>query len=139
MNPIEPIILQNAEGGVIAADEAGCIQFANATAAEVMGRPLPHRTPLTDLMPERLRGRHRAGFSRYVRTGNSRLEGKTIRVPALDAEGREHGVDLTIRVFQRPDGTRLAVASVQRAEDTSSTSDLHRIETALSARAYNLI
>lgn len=139
MDAMEQDILHGAEDGIIAADEAGNIAFVNAAASQVMGRPLAPGMPLTDLMPRRLQGRHRAGFSRYVRTGESQLEGRTIRVPAVDELGREREVDLTIRVFQRPDGSRLAVASVCLARTHQTPPDLERIESALAARAYSLV
>lgn len=139
MDASEQDVLQGAATGIIAADQSGTIRFVNAAASEVMGRPLAAGMHLTDLMPARLRGRHEAGFSRYVRSGHSQLEGRTVRVPALDADGAEREVDLTIRVFQRPDGTRLAVASVRSALASPTPPDLERIESALAARAYSLV
>jgi len=135
----EAAILGQAETGIVAADDKGRIVFANLAAAEAMGRSLGVGSMLSDLMPERLREKHHSGFRRYVETGESRLEGRTVRVPALAASGDEREVDLTIRVFRRPDGSKLAVASVQAAATGRPPRDLYRIESALAARAYRLI
>lgn len=139
MDASEQDVFHGASTGIIAADDSGTVRFVNTTASEVMGRPLAPGMQLVDLMPARLRGRHEVGFSRYVRSGRSRLEGRTVRVPVVDAAGLEREVDLAIRVFQRPDGSRLAVASLSPARTEPAPPDLERIESALSARAYSLV
>ena len=135
----EKQILEEAVDGIIAADEIGQIVFSNAAAESALRRPLPKGTPLADIMPVRLRSGHHNGFDRYVKSGKSNLEGKTVRVPALGADGQEHDIDLTIRIFQRPDGSRLAVASVLLAASGNASEGLLVIESKLAARAYQLL
>lgn len=95
--------------------------------------------PLTAIIPERLRGRHLEGFARYAETGRSNLHGKTVRVPALCGDGRERDLDLTIRVFRRPDGTRLVSAGLSQAPLGRAPPGLLLIEDALQKRLYQLI
>ncbi len=139
MNEEEIAILANSDSGIIAADDAGTIVFANTAAHEALGRPISVGAKLSDMMPERLRTKHREGFQRYVETGESRLDGRVVRVPVVGADGREREVDMTIQVFRRPDGSKLAVASVQKHASDVPPQDLLRIESALSTRAYRLI
>lgn len=132
-------VLSKAGAGIVAADDEGRIVFANPEAADVLGRTLPVGFELVELVPERLRSRHYAGFERYVETGVSRLEGKPVRVPALTKSGEEVEIDLMIRVFKRPNGSRLVIAALGRAGTGKAPVGLHRIESELMARAYELI
>ena len=132
-------VLSKAGAGVVAADDDGRIVFANQEAADALGRSLPVGFALVDLVPLRLRGRHQAGFERYVETGVSRLEGKPVRVPALTKSGEEVEIDLMIRVFKRPNGSQLVIAALERAGTGKAPAGLLRIESELAARAYELI
>lgn len=134
----EADLLLSASGGVIAADQRGRVIFANIQASEAMGRAIAVGSALQDLMPERLRARHAAGFHRYATTGESQLEGRTVRVPALSDDGKEREVDLAMRMFERPDGSTIAIASVSRP-GAIRPPDLVEIETALSRRLYRLV
>lgn len=95
--------------------------------------------PLTAIIPPRLRDRHVQGFTRYAKTGQSNLHGKTVRVPALCMDGKERELDLTIRVFRRPDGTRLVSAGLSLAPLGQAPPGLVVIEDALQKRLYQLI
>ena len=139
MDVVEREVLSGATAGIVAADDQGRIVFTNAAASDAMGRQIAVGADLMTLMPERLRPRHADGFRRYVKTGHSRLEGKTVRVPALTEDGSEREIDLTIRIFQRPDGTRLAVAGVEVAGQGRPPRDLIRIESELQQRMYSLV
>ena len=95
--------------------------------------------PLTAIIPARLQARHLQGFGRYTRTGESRLHGQTVRVPALCGDGTERDLDLTIRVFQRPDGSRLVSAGLSLAALGKPPPGLVVIEKALAKRLYELV
>ncbi len=95
--------------------------------------------PLTTIIPQRLHQRHLDGFQRYVETGVSRLQGGTVRVPALRRDSTEVEMDLTIRVFQRPDGSRLAVAALSKAALGKPPAALRILEKALIKRVYALV
>jgi PAS domain S-box-containing protein len=95
--------------------------------------------PLTAIIPPRLQDRHLEGFGRYTRTGESRLHGHTVRVPALCGDGQERDLDLTIRVFQRPDGSRLVSAGLSLAALGHPPPGLVVIEKALAKRLYELV
>lgn len=64
-------------------------------------------TPLTRVIPERFHEAHRAGFRRFLETGEMALEGGVIRVPAVHAIAGEIDVELELR---RCNGRGRAVA-----------------------------
>lgn len=96
---------------------------------------------LTILVPERFRPQHEAGFGRYRRTGQSRLLGKQIRVDALKKNGDEVGIELSIRMFRRPDGTDFIVGMLAPGGTHKDVVDLSaaKLTSKLEKRAYKLV
>lgn len=136
----EVALFESAIGAVVAVGTDDLIAYASPEALALLrwdDRLVGQ--PLTAIIPERLRSRHLEGFGRYVRTGQSNLHGKTVRVPALCGDGRERDLDLTIRVFRRPDGTRLVSAGLSEAPLGHAPPGLIVIEGALQKRLYQLI
>ena len=58
------------------------------------------------LIPPELRERHRAGFTRFLETGEPAILGKHLEVEALRADGRRLPIELTVTQVQMP-GTTL--------------------------------
>ena len=88
---------------VLVADRTMTVVMANRAAETFFGAS-PVGRPITDLMPERLRAAHIAGFSRFLSTGEARLVGgPPIRVTALTAGGTEVEVELHLGTLGRPD------------------------------------
>ncbi len=83
---------------VVVADASGRIAYVNTAIRGLLGHEPGELLgrPLTVLMPERFRGLHSAGFSRYLATGSGELVGTTVQIVALHAEGREVTIDLTL-------------------------------------------
>lgn len=133
-------LFSTSAGPVVAVNDQDIIEFANREAlallgwdASLIGKPLPA------IIPSRLHPAHLRGFERYVKTGESRLQGATVRVPALMRDGREKDVDLTIRVFRRPDGTKLVAAALSEAALGRAPDNLLILEGALVRRMYELV
>ncbi len=124
-----PALLAALPDTVVVADGAGRIAYVNPAVRTLLGHDpadLVGRS-LTVLMPERLRGSHGAGFSRFRRTGVGELVGSTTQVPALHARGHEVPIDLTLSRLDPvpgadPDGA--VVVAVLR--DASTTVLLER-------------
>jgi PAS domain S-box-containing protein len=136
----ERAILDRLAGAIVSVSEEDIIVYANAEALVLLGwDPSLPGHPLTSIIPSRLQERHLRGFDRYVKTGVSRLQGTTVRVPARRQDGTEVDVDLTIRVFQRPDKSRLAVAALSKAPLGRAPSSIRVLEDALARRVYELI
>lgn len=87
---------------IVAADRSMTIVLANRAAEEFFGFS-PVGRPLTDLMPERLRAAHIAGFTRYVTSGEARFLGsRPIRVAALAKGDTEMDVELHLGTLGSP-------------------------------------
>jgi PAS domain S-box-containing protein len=135
----ETAIVSSSGGAIVAVGDDGRIAFASSEACSLLGWPSLVGQPLTAIIPQRLQGAHHAGFGRYVKTGESRLQGKTVRVPARHRDGTEVELDLTIRVFRRPDGSKLVSAALSKAALGRAPPNLKVIEDAFAKRLYELV
>ena len=104
LSPEECARLDASTDAVVVADDANRIIFVTTRAAVMLGweRDDLVGRRLTTIIPARLRESHLAGFSRYQLTGEARLLGAPVRVPALRRDGTEVAVELAI---ERVDGT----------------------------------
>ncbi|MCU1352587.1 MAG: Protein serine phosphatase with sensor(S) [Acidimicrobiales bacterium] len=91
-------ILESLNDAVVVADRSNRIVYANPAIERMLGWP-PHQLvgqPVTDLVPERLRGAHLDGFGRFFDTGIGQVLGQPIRVAARTAAGTERPVELVL-------------------------------------------
>ncbi|RYG52094.1 MAG: PAS domain S-box protein [Chitinophagaceae bacterium] len=92
-------ILMNGPDAVIVIDQDNYIIFWNSRAEEmfgwraneVLGLPLS-----STIIPPRYREAHDAGIKRYLATGEARVLNKTIELSALDKQGKEFFISLTV-------------------------------------------
>jgi phosphoserine phosphatase RsbU/P len=114
---------------VVVADAGGRVAYVNDAVHALLGHDpaaLLGR-PLEVLMPERFRGAHGAGFSRFHMTGEGELVGATTQVPALHASGREVAIDLTLaRLDPEPGAGSDAAVVVAVLRDAATTILLER-------------
>ena len=92
-------ILNSSLDCVMGVDHQGCITEFNIAAERTLGysRSDVIGKHLADvIIPPSLRERHRAGFARYLATGESRVLDRRIEMTALCADGREIPVELAI-------------------------------------------
>ena len=83
---------------LVAADASNRIVAVSEAAKRLLGwedGALEGRRLVT-IIPERLRDRHVAGFTRHLLEGSSSLIGQTVTVPALRRDGTEVEIDLLI-------------------------------------------
>jgi PAS domain S-box-containing protein len=98
--------LGRATAATVVADDANRIIFVNEVAGELLGW-VPEALVgqrLTVLIPPDLREAHLAGFSRLQVTGEPRILGTTLQVPALRRDGSCVRVALTIERLAGCDG-----------------------------------
>ena len=90
--------LRHRADATVVADDANRVIFVNQAAAEVLGwdREALVGQRLTVLIPPELRQAHLAGFSRLQVTGEGRILGSAVRVPALRRDGSSVEIALTI-------------------------------------------
>lgn len=99
-------ILQSLPDVVVVADAEGRIVYANPAVGPLLGHD-PARlrgAPLTELIPERFRAAHAAGFGRFVATGRGTLFDATLQLPALHRDGGEVLIGLTLSPLDDRDG-----------------------------------
>ncbi|WP_236052914.1 ATP-binding protein [Streptomyces musisoli] len=98
----------------VAADDTNRIIAVNSAAACLLGWPAHDLVGqrLTAVIPEHLRKRHVAAFSSLLLTGESRILGRQIPVPALHHDGRVIPVRLSIQTQEAVDGRTVFVAQL---------------------------
>jgi PAS domain S-box-containing protein len=91
---------------VLGEADGGRIVLWNSAAEAVFGYPRSEALgmPLEELVPERLRARHRAGLAGYAATGRGALidSGGAIEVPARRKDGAEITVELSLSPIEQP-------------------------------------
>ena len=95
--------LDSALDCIITMDASGRVQEFNPASERVFGfsRSEAVGKELAELIiPPRLRGRHRQGLARYLKTGEGPLIGKLIEIEALRRDGSEIMVALAINATQ---------------------------------------
>ncbi|MGI8807111.1 MAG: PAS domain S-box protein [Acidimicrobiales bacterium] len=111
--------LRRATAATVVADDANRIIFVNQAAGELLGwapEALVGQR-LTVLIPPELREAHLAGFSRLQVTGEPRILGSTVNVPALRWDGSRVEVTLTIQGLAGRGGRGAFHAVLERAGD----------------------
>lgn len=131
LNPALPAreLLEALPDTVVVADADGRIAYVNPAVTSLLGHDptVLLGQSLTVLMPERFRGAHGAGFSRFRVTGQGELVGATTQVPALHAGGREVAIDLTLaRLDPAPGSSADAAVVVAVLRDAATTILLER-------------
>ncbi|MET9449131.1 SpoIIE family protein phosphatase [Streptomyces cinerochromogenes] len=98
----------------IAADDGNRIIAVNGSAASLLGWHPEELVGqrLTVLMPEHLRDRHAAAFTSLLLTGQPRILGRSIPVPALHRDGRVVPVRLYVQTQEAVDGRTVFVAQL---------------------------
>jgi PAS domain S-box-containing protein len=98
-------ILESALDCIISMDHRGRIIEWNPAAERVFGHSREDVLGryLADLIvPPSLRDRHRRGLARYIATGETRILGRRLELPALRADGTEFPAELTITRVEAP-------------------------------------
>ncbi|MDT9684389.1 SpoIIE family protein phosphatase [Streptomyces sp. TRM76323] len=109
----------------IAADEQNRIIAVNGPVADLVGWHADDLIglPLTTLIPEHLRKRHIAAFTSLLLSGEPRILGRSVPLPALHRDGRLVPVRLFLQSQETADGRTVFVAQLSpraAAPDPSS-------------------
>lgn len=109
-------IIDTAPSAVITADDHGVIVGWNRQAERMFGWSSDEalgRTLAGTILPRRFQTAHERGMASYRQTGQGRLVGKTIQMPARHRDGHEFAVELSISPGWRAAGRATVVAFVQ--------------------------
>ena len=102
---------------VVICDRDGVIRFWNA-AERLFGlaRTDALGKSLDLIIPERLRERHWAGFTRTMATGHTRYQHDVLRVPAMHKDGRTLSIAFTVGLLLAAQRTLTGLVAVIRDE-----------------------
>ncbi|MER7729094.1 SpoIIE family protein phosphatase [Streptomyces sp. NPDC096323] len=108
----------------IAADERNTIIAANGPAADLLGWQPDDIVglPLTTLIPEHLRRRHLEAFTSLLLSGEPRILGRSVPLPALHRDGWLVPVRLFIQSRETTDGRTVFVAQLTPRATAAVTS-----------------
>jgi PAS domain S-box-containing protein len=129
-------ILETALDAIVGMDADGRITEFNPAAERIFGvaRAQAIGRHMRDLIiPARLRAAHQEGLRRYLETGEARILGKRVELPALRADGKELVVELAITVV--PGGPRPAFIGFMRDITESKNAEAERTRLLASERA----
>jgi len=109
----DPAPVRRARTALLAADDLNRIVAASPAALELLGwdDSLIGKRVVT-VIPHRLRERHIAAFTLHLLTGEGRMIGRRVTVPALRRDGTEIEVTLLIRAEVSSDGRAVFVAEL---------------------------
>ena len=97
-------LIQNAPDAIIVIDAESMISLWNPKAEQVFGwkqDEVVNKALANIIVPESYRQAHTQGMRRYLSTGEAHVLNKTIEVTALNKDGREFVISLTISHFIR--------------------------------------
>jgi PAS domain S-box-containing protein len=99
---------------VIAANSSNHIVYVNQSAEQLLGWPdgALIGQSLAVIQPARLRDAHAAGFRRFLDTGQGRIVGRPVHVPALHRDGSEIDIELSVTCLMTAEGP-VVVASLR--------------------------
>ena len=107
-------IVEDAQAGIIFADEAGIIRLWNSgaeamfgyTAAEAIGQTMEM------IIPEKHRAHHNEGYARVMQTGITKYGREALAVPALRKDGTRISIEFTIVLVRSAEGGMLGAAAI---------------------------
>jgi PAS domain S-box-containing protein len=92
-------ILESSLDCIITIDDRGRVLEFNSAAEETFGFPAEDaigREMAALIVPPHLREQHRAGFARYLESGEAHILGRRLEITGVRADGSEFPVELTI-------------------------------------------
>jgi PAS domain S-box-containing protein len=98
-------ILESALDCIITIDHNGRVLEFNSAAEQTFGYQadeIVSREMVEMIVPPSLRDQHRAGFARYLQTGDPRILGRRLEITGMRADGTEFPVELTITRIPLP-------------------------------------
>lgn len=120
---------ETTEFALLVIDATGTINFVNAAAEKMFGyqRLEMLGQTLDMIIPDRLRGAHSVGVTRVGNGHPSKLSGKTVEVSALRRDGTEFPIELSLSVWNGPNGVAMGGMIRDISERRQRDQRLHRL------------
>jgi PAS domain S-box-containing protein len=118
-------LVESMGDAVIVVDANGRIILWNGAATRIFGHEAGEALgqDLHLIIPERLRGRHDAGFVKSMETGTTRYGTTLLKVPAAHKDGRTLSIAFTVAMLFDADHKAIGVASNIRDETARFNED----------------
>jgi PAS domain S-box-containing protein len=131
-------ILDAALDCIVTIDHRGHVLEFNPAAERTFGYPAAEavgRDMAELIVPPSLRERHRAGFARYLETGDAQVIGRRMEITGMRADGSEFPVELAITRINLPGPPRFSgylrdISDRKRAEEELRASRARIVEAA---------
>jgi len=124
------LVIDTALDALVAMDERGAVTVWNPQAERIFGftrEEAVGRFMYDLIIPERLREAHRAGLARYLSTGESRVAGRRIEVPAVRKDGAEITIELAVTPVRTERGMWFSAFLRDITERKQAEQTLHRM------------
>jgi len=123
-------IADTAVNGIITADSRGNINFFNRAAERQFGYASVEvgGKNVTMLIPERFRNAHKAGLERFLKTGETRIIGRTVELNALRKDGTEFPIELSLGTWGSPEAPSFSATIRDITERRASERSLKESE-----------
>jgi PAS domain S-box-containing protein len=149
---LSSLLADQLNDAILVIDSSGHIVYSNRASAAVLGwdRADLVGRPLVEIIPERFRNLHNAGFARFLAVGDGPFIGHPVRLPAQRPDGSEVTVEASVNAWApataapdvaRPDvgapdiaapaDAPVAIGVLRRVGDVPSRSDRADRETGL--------
>jgi PAS domain S-box-containing protein len=99
-------VAETANEGIVSADASGVIRYWNPGAERMFGHTEAAMIgqPITTMMPTRMREQHLDGIGHFLKTGESRLAGRTIEGAGVRRDGEEFPLEISISHWEASQG-----------------------------------
>jgi PAS domain S-box-containing protein len=110
---------------IVVADASGAIKIWNSAAERLFGFTQSEAlgNSLDLIIPERLRARHWAGYSKSMASGETRYAHDVLRVPAAHKDGRALSIAFTVGLLYGPQREVKGILAVIRDETAHFAGD----------------
>src|SRR4051794_5557647 len=120
--------LDTANEAYVGIDERGVIVAWNLEAAELFGWAREEaigRRLVETIVPPHFVDAHQDGVQRFLTTGEDRILGQRLELSAIDRDGREFPIEMTVSAVEGPDGWRFNAFLHDISDRKHAEAELH--------------
>ncbi len=127
-------LIESVQDTIIRIDEDEMVDLWNKSAEKMFGytRDEIIGQPVTAIISERYRNKHKEGLRRFLKTGESRIIGDTVKVVGITKEGVEVPIEMSL-TFQKNEKSQYRFIAIIRdvSEREKSNAEIQRLSCAV--------